>query len=35
VVFGGASGATQPFSKRMTRDEILKVTAFERTLMKS
>jgi cytochrome c-L len=35
VVFGGAMGAMQPFSKRMTQDEILKVMAFVRTLMKS
>jgi cytochrome c-L len=34
VVFGGAAGAMQPFSKRMTQDEILKVTAYVRTLMK-
>jgi cytochrome c-L len=35
VVFGGASGAMQPFSKRMTQDDILKVMAHVRTLMKS
>lgn len=35
VIFGGASGAMQPFSKRMTQDEILKVMVFVRTLMKS
>ena len=35
VIFGGASGAMQPFSKRMTQDEILKVMAYVRTLMKS
>jgi cytochrome c-L len=35
VIFGGAMGAMQPFSKRMTQDEILKVMAFLRTLMKS
>jgi cytochrome c-L len=34
VVFGGAAGAMQPFSKRMTQDEILKVMAYLRTLMK-
>jgi cytochrome c-L len=34
VIFGGASGAMQPFSKRMSQDEILKVMAFVRTLMK-
>jgi cytochrome c-L len=35
VIFGGASGAMQPFFKRMTQDEILKVMAYVRTLMKS
>ena len=35
VVFGGAAGAMQPFSKRMTQDEILKVMSYLRTLMKS
>jgi cytochrome c-L len=35
VIFGGAMGAMQPFSKRMTQDEILKVMAYVRTLMKS
>ena len=35
VIFGGAMGAMQPFSKRMTQDEILKVMVFVRTLMKS
>jgi cytochrome c-L len=34
VIFGGAAGAMQPFSKRMTQDEILKVMAYLRTLMK-
>lgn len=34
VVFGGGGGAMQPFSKRMTQDEILKVMAYLRTLMK-
>lgn len=34
VVFGGGAGAMQPFSKRMTQDEILKVMAYLRTLMK-
>ncbi len=28
VIFGGAFGAMQPFSKRMTQDEILKVMAY-------
>jgi cytochrome c-L len=35
VIFGGAAGAMQPFSKRMTQDQILKVMAYLRTLMKS
>jgi cytochrome c-L len=34
VVFGGASGAMQPFSKRMTQDQILKTMAYLRTFMK-
>jgi cytochrome c-L len=34
VVFGGASGAMQPFGQRMSQDQILKVMAFVRTLMK-
>jgi cytochrome c-L len=34
VIFGGAAGAMQPFSKRMSQDEILKVMAYLRTLMK-
>jgi cytochrome c-L len=34
VIFGGASGAMQPFGKRMTQDEILMVMAYLRTLMK-
>ena len=35
VVFGGAAGAMQPFGKRMTQDQILKVMAYVRTLMKN
>jgi cytochrome c-L len=31
VVFGGASGAMQPFSKRLSQDQILKVIAYVRT----
>jgi cytochrome c-L len=31
VVFGGASGAMQPFSKRLTQDEILKIMAYVRS----
>jgi cytochrome c-L len=34
VIFGGASGAMQPFGKRMTQDQILKVMVYLRTLMK-
>jgi cytochrome c-L len=34
VIFGGGAGAMQPFSKRMTQDDILKVMAFVRGLMK-
>jgi cytochrome c-L len=34
VVYGGASGAMQPFSERMSQDEILKVMAYLRTIMK-
>jgi cytochrome c-L len=34
IVFGGGFGAMQPFSKRMSQDEILKVMAYVRTLMK-
>jgi cytochrome c-L len=30
VVFGGASGAMQPFSKRLSQDQILKVIAYVR-----
>jgi cytochrome c-L len=35
VIFGGAAGAMQPFSKRMTQDEILKVMTYLRTLMRN
>ena len=34
VVFGGASGAMQPFGLRMSQDQILRVMAYVRTLMK-
>ncbi len=35
VIYGGASGAMQPFSKReITQDEILKVIAYVRSLPK-
>jgi cytochrome c-L len=34
LIYGGGSGAMQPFSKRMTQDEILKTMAYLRTFMK-
>jgi len=34
VVFGGASGAMQPFGLRMSQDQILRVMAYVRTLVK-
>jgi cytochrome c-L len=34
VIFGGASGAMQPFGQRLTQDQILKIMAYLRTLMK-
>jgi cytochrome c-L len=34
MVFGGGFGAMQPFSLRLSQDDILKVTAYVRTLMK-
>jgi cytochrome c-L len=34
IVYGGGLGAMQPFSKRLTQDEILRVMAYLRTLMK-
>jgi cytochrome c-L len=34
VIYGGAAGAMQPFSKRMTQDQILKNMAYLRTFMK-
>jgi cytochrome c-L len=34
IVYGGASGAMQPFGKRLTQDEVLRVTAYVRTLKK-
>ena len=34
VVFGGASGAMQPFGLRMSQDQILHVMTYVRTLMK-
>jgi cytochrome c-L len=35
IIYGGGAGAMQPFSKRLSQDEILKVMAYVRTLMKS
>jgi cytochrome c-L len=35
IVYGGAGGAMQPFGKRLTQDQILKVIAYVRTLKKS
>jgi cytochrome c-L len=32
VVFGGAAGAMQPFGKRLSQDEILKIMAYVRTV---
>jgi cytochrome c-L len=34
MVFGGGFGAMQPFSLRLSQDDILKVMAYVRTLMK-
>jgi cytochrome c-L len=34
IVYGGASGAMQAFGKRLTQDEVLRVTAYVRTLKK-
>jgi cytochrome c-L len=31
VIFGGAAGAMQPFSKRLYQDEILKIMAYVRS----
>lgn len=35
IVYGGATGAMQPFGKRLKQDEILKVIAYVRSLKKS
>jgi cytochrome c-L len=35
MVFGGGFGAMQAYSKHLSQDEILKVMAYVRTLMKS
>jgi|HigsolmetaAR202D_1030399.scaffolds.fasta_scaffold03788_4 Cytochrome c, mono- and diheme variants len=34
VVYAGAGGAMQPFGKRMSQDDILKIMAYVRTLKK-
>jgi cytochrome c-L len=34
IVYGGATGAMQPFGKRLTQDDVLRVTAYVRTLKK-
>ncbi len=34
IVYGGGRGAMQPFGKRLTRDQILRVTAYVRALKK-
>lgn len=34
VIYGGAAGAMQPFSKRISQDEILKIIAYVRSLKK-
>jgi cytochrome c-L len=34
IVYGGATGAMQPFGKRLTQDEILHVMAYVRSLKK-
>jgi cytochrome c-L len=34
IVYGGASGAMQPFGRLLTQDQVLRVTAFVRTLKK-
>lgn len=34
IVYGGATGAMQPFGKRLTQDQILKVIAYVRSLKK-
>jgi cytochrome c-L len=34
IIYGGATGAMQPFGKRLTQDQILKVIAYVRSLKK-
>jgi len=35
IIYGGATGAMQPFGKRLKQDEILKIMAFVRSLKKT
>ena len=34
IIYGGATGAMQPFGKRLKQDEILKVIAYVRSVKK-
>lgn len=34
IIYGGATGAMQPFGKRLKQDEILKIIAYVRSLKK-
>ena len=34
IIYGGATGAMQPFGKRLTQDQILRIEAYVRTLKK-
>jgi len=34
VIYGGAAGAMQPFSKRISQDQMLKIIAYVRSLKK-
>ena len=34
IVYGGATGAMQPFGKRLTQDQILHIIAYVRSLKK-
>jgi cytochrome c-L len=35
IIYGGATGAMQPFGKRLTQDQILRVMAYVRSLKKT
>ncbi|MCW5626069.1 MAG: c-type cytochrome [Burkholderiales bacterium] len=35
VIFGGAAGAMQPFSRRVTHDDVLKIMVYVRELQKN